>query len=90
MARPDATTTTPPSDGAGVEPGSGAGVFTRSRTHVGRLVLIALLATGIFLAIFAVSMTIQFAAYFLEGIADSRGDAGKRKLDTEVAHAPGD
>ena len=43
-----------------------------------------------FLAVFAVSMAIQFTAYFLEGIADYRGDAGKRKLDTEVVAAPGD
>lgn len=43
-----------------------------------------------FLAVFAVSMAIQFAGYFLEGIADYRGDAGKRKLDSEVAAAPGE
>ena len=43
-----------------------------------------------FLAVFAVSMAIQFTAYFLEGVADYRGDAGKRKLDSEVAAAPGD
>jgi len=43
-----------------------------------------------FLAVFAVSMAVQFTAYFLEGVADYRGDAGKRKLDSEVAAAPGD
>lgn len=43
-----------------------------------------------FLAVFAVSMAIQFCGYFLEGIADYRGDAGKRKLDSEIAAAPGD
>ena len=43
-----------------------------------------------FLAVFAVSMAVQFTGYFLEGIADYRGDAGKRKLDSEVAAAPGD
>lgn len=43
-----------------------------------------------FLAVFAVSMAIQFCSYFLEGIADYRGDAGKRKLDSEVAAATGD
>lgn len=43
-----------------------------------------------FLAVFAVSMAIQFTAYFLEGVADYRGDSGKRKLDSEVAAAPGD
>ena len=31
-----------------------------------------------FLAIFAVSMLIQFAGYFLEAVADYRGDPGKR------------
>ena len=43
-----------------------------------------------FLAVFAVSMAIQFTGYFLEGVADYRGDAGKRKLDSETAAAPGD
>jgi TRAP-type mannitol/chloroaromatic compound transport system permease small subunit len=43
-----------------------------------------------FLAVFAVSMAIQFAGYFLESVADYRGDAGKRKLDSESAVAPGD
>ena len=43
-----------------------------------------------FLAVFAVSMAIQFTAYFLEGIADYRGDSGKRKVETEVAVTPGD
>ena len=42
-----------------------------------------------FLAVFAVSMTIQFCGYFLDAVADYRGDSGKRKLDTEVAAAPG-
>lgn len=36
-----------------------------------------------FLAIFAVSMLIQFAGYFLEGVADYRGDPGKRELDSD-------
>jgi hypothetical protein len=39
-----------------------------------------------FLAIFAISMMIQFAGYFLEGIADYRGDPGKRELETDPAH----
>lgn len=43
-----------------------------------------------FLAVFAVSMAIQFSGYFLEGVADYRGDAGKRKLDSEAAAASGD
>lgn len=42
-----------------------------------------------FLAVFAVSMAIQFTAYFLEGVADYRGDKGKRKLDSEIAAAGG-
>ncbi|MDH3579584.1 MAG: TRAP transporter small permease subunit [Hyphomicrobiales bacterium] len=36
-----------------------------------------------FLAIFAVSMLIQFSGYFLEGIADYRGDPDKRVMDSE-------
>ncbi len=36
-----------------------------------------------FLGIFAVSMLIQFAGYFLEGLADYRGDPGKREMDSE-------
>ena len=28
--------------------------------------------------------------YFLEGVADYRGDRGKRRLDSEIAAAPGD
>jgi TRAP-type mannitol/chloroaromatic compound transport system permease small subunit len=32
-----------------------------------------------FLAVFAVTMLIQFAAYFLESVADYRGDPGKHK-----------
>ena len=35
-----------------------------------------------FLGIFAVTMMIQFAAYFLESIADYRGDPGKRKVES--------
>lgn len=31
-----------------------------------------------FLGVFAVTMTIQFAAFFMEGVADWRGDPGKR------------
>ena len=38
-----------------------------------------------FLAIYAISMAIQFSGYFLEGIADHRGDPGKRKLETAIA-----
>jgi len=43
-----------------------------------------------FLAVFAVSMAIQFTGYFLAGVADYRGDADKRELDPEAAAAPGD
>ncbi len=39
-----------------------------------------------FLAIFAISMMIQFASSLLESVADVRGDPGKRKLDTEIIH----
>lgn len=42
-----------------------------------------------FLAVFAVSMAVQFTGYFLEGVADYRGDAGKRKLDSEVVASGG-
>ena len=37
-----------------------------------------------YLLIFAVTMTLQFAAYLLEGVADYRGDPGKRKLAIEI------
>lgn len=37
-----------------------------------------------YLLIFAVTMTLQFAAYLLEGVADYRGDPGKRKLASEI------
>ncbi len=36
-----------------------------------------------FLGIFAVSMLLQFSGYFLEGVADYRGDPGKRELESE-------
>ncbi|MCP5083000.1 MAG: TRAP transporter small permease subunit [Alphaproteobacteria bacterium] len=39
-----------------------------------------------FLAIFAVSMMIQFAGYMLEAYADYRGDPGNRKLESAPAH----
>ena len=39
-----------------------------------------------FLGVFAVTMTIQFAAFFLEGIADWRGDPGKRAPAQPSAH----
>ncbi len=37
-----------------------------------------------FLGIYAISMAIQFAGYFLEGVADYRRDPGKRQLETAV------
>lgn len=37
-----------------------------------------------FLAVFAVSMMIQFAAYLLDSVADIRGDPGKRRPVTET------
>ena len=39
-----------------------------------------------FLAIYAVTMLLQFCGYFLKSIADFRGDPGKRQLLTGVAH----
>ncbi len=39
-----------------------------------------------FLAIFAISMMIQFAAYVLEGVADYRGEPGKRQVTPGTAH----
>lgn len=36
-----------------------------------------------FLGIFAVTMSIQFAGYFLEGVADYHGEPGKRVLDSD-------
>jgi TRAP-type mannitol/chloroaromatic compound transport system permease small subunit len=39
-----------------------------------------------FLAIFAITMQIQFAGYFLESVANFRGEPGKRQLETGVAH----
>ena len=37
-----------------------------------------------FLGVYAVSMAIQFAGYFLEGVADYRRDPGKRQLETAI------
>ncbi len=39
-----------------------------------------------FLAVFAISMMLQFAAYVLEGIADWRGDPGKRRATSDSSH----
>ncbi|MEM1201487.1 MAG: permease, partial [Pseudomonadota bacterium] len=39
-----------------------------------------------FLAIFAVSMMVQFTGYMLEAYADYRGDPGKRKLESAPSH----
>ncbi len=39
-----------------------------------------------FLAIFAISMMVQFAGYMLEAYADYRGDPGKRKLESAPSH----
>jgi len=39
-----------------------------------------------FLAIFAASMMIQFAATVLEGVADYRGEPGKRRVASEIVH----
>ena len=39
-----------------------------------------------YLAVFATTMAIHFAAYFLEGIADYRGDSGKRAVGSYGTH----
>ncbi len=39
-----------------------------------------------YLAIFAITMAIQFAAYLLDGVADYRGDPGKHKHDSGATH----
>lgn len=39
-----------------------------------------------FLAVYAVSMLVQFASSFLDSIADIRGDPGGRAVDTEIIH----
>lgn len=39
-----------------------------------------------FLAIFAISMLIQFCAYLLEGYADYREDPGKKQLESDLQH----
>lgn len=39
-----------------------------------------------FLAVYAVTMLLQFSGYFLESIADFVDEPGKRKLETGVAH----
>ena len=38
-----------------------------------------------YLAIFAITMAIQFAAYLLEGVADYRGDPGGRAHEPDVS-----
>ena len=39
-----------------------------------------------FLAVFAISMMIQFVAYLMDAIADYRGEPGKRIPDAPGAH----
>ena len=39
-----------------------------------------------FLGIFAVSMLIQFSGYFLEAVADFRGEPGRRHAETDSTH----
>jgi TRAP-type mannitol/chloroaromatic compound transport system permease small subunit len=39
-----------------------------------------------FLLIYASTMMIQFAAYLLQGVADFRGDPGKRQTAEEISH----
>lgn len=72
------------------------GMESRSTVINGPLLLFETTPTGFgmyvkywmagFLGIFAITMQIQFAGYFMEGIADWRGDPGKRVMDMEAAH----
>ncbi|MCI4661260.1 MAG: TRAP transporter small permease subunit [Neomegalonema sp.] len=39
-----------------------------------------------FLGLFAISMLIQFSSYLLEGVADYRGDPGKREVSGDSGH----
>ena len=39
-----------------------------------------------FLAVFAITMAIQFVSYFLAAVADYRGEPGKRQLEAPPAH----
>ena len=39
-----------------------------------------------FLAIYAITMLMQFSGYFLESVADYLGEPGKRQLETGIAH----
>ena len=41
-----------------------------------------------FLAIFAITMLLQFCGFFLEALADVRGEPGRRKLGSDVALEP--
>jgi len=41
-----------------------------------------------FLVVFALSMTIQFASYFLEAVADLRGDPGHRETHDDLGIVP--
>jgi TRAP-type mannitol/chloroaromatic compound transport system permease small subunit len=71
------------------------GMSSRSSVINGPLLLFETTQTGFgmyvkywmagFLGIFGISMLLQFAGYFLEGVADFRGDPGKRVLDSETA-----
>lgn len=39
-----------------------------------------------FLGIFAISMQLQFSGYFLESVADIRGEPGRREIAGEIGH----
>ena len=39
-----------------------------------------------FLAVFAITMAIQFVSYFLAAVADYRGEPGRRQPETPPAH----
>jgi TRAP-type mannitol/chloroaromatic compound transport system permease small subunit len=60
-----------------------APLLTLEVTQSGFGMYIKYLMAG-FLAVYAISMAIQFSGYFLEGIADYRRDPGKRQLETAI------
>jgi hypothetical protein len=41
---------------------------------------------AVFLAIFGITMLIQFISYFFESIADYKNEKGKRIIETSTSH----
>ena len=60
-----------------------APLLTLEVTQSGFGMYIKYLMAG-FLAVYAVTMAIQFSGFFLEGVADYRRDPGKRQLETAI------